>query len=380
MAVLFTIVGVALILVILWDAFETIVLPRRVMRRFRLARFFYRSTWKPWSAFSRRIKSRKRREAFLSFFGPMSLLMLLCVWALGLIVGFAMLQWALSSPLNVADHSVNFWVYLYLSGTTFFTLGLGDVTPLAAAGRTLAVVESGMGFGFLALIIGYLPVIYQGFSRREMNISLLDARAGSPPTAAELLRRHAQNLEDLDRLLRDWERWSADLMESHLSYPVLCYYRSQHDNQSWLAALTTILDASALVIVGIDGASVRQAELTFAIARHAIVDLAQIFNTPPRSPVPDRLLPNELTRLRTFLAASGIRLRQGTDADEKLTNLRGMYEPYVKSLADYLQVSFPDWVPTPQTVDNWQTSAWGRISTGIATPWAQDEESFTKSD
>ena len=362
MAVVVSVIGLVLILVILSDAFEAVVLPRRVTRRFRLTRFFYRSTWKPWSSLARRISSNKRREAYLSLFGPMSLLMLLCVWALGLITGFAMLHWALNSTLNVSSGEVGFPTYLYLSGTTFFTLGLGDVTPAAPVGRTLVVIESGLGFGFLALIIGYLPVIYQGFSRRELNISLLDGRAGSPPSAAKLLSRHGRYMDDLDRLLHDWERWSADLLESHLSYPVLCYYRSQHDNQSWLAALTTILDASAIVIAGVDGGPVWQAELTFAMARHALVDLAQIFNTPPCAPIPDRLLPADLTRLRAALVASGIKLRDSAAADEKLSALRQMYEPYVNSLADYLLVTIPDWIPPTKTFDNWQTSAWGRIS------------------
>ena len=366
MAVLVSLISVVLILVVLADAFEAVVLPRRVTRRFRLTRFFYRSTWKPWSFLARRIGSKKRREAYLSFFGPLSLLMLLCVWALGLIAGFAMLHWALNSALHVSGGEVGFPTYLYLSGTTFFTLGLGDVTPAAPIGRTLVVIESGLGFGFLALIIGYLPVIYQGFSRRELNISLLDVRAGSPPSAAKLLSRHSDHMEELDRLLHDWERWSADLLESHLSYPVLCYYRSQHDNQSWLAALTTILDASAIVIACMDGVPTRQAELTFAMARHALVDLAQIFNTPPRAPIPDRLLPAELTRLQAALVDSGINLRGGAATDEKLSLLRQMYEPYVNSLADYLLMTIPHWIPPAKSLDNWQTSAWGRISSGTA--------------
>src|SRR5205823_12448414 len=143
-------------------------------------------------------------------------------------------------------------------------------------------------------------VLYGAFSQREVNISLLDARAGSPPSAGELLRRQGerQNAEALGQYLRDWETWSAQLMESHLSYPVLCYFRSQHNNQSWLAALTAVLDASALVMVGIDGASRRQAKLTFAMARHAVVDLAQIFNTPPREESVDRLPREDLDRLR----------------------------------------------------------------------------------
>ena len=379
MQILISFIAVAIVLSILFDAFEAVVLPRRVTRRLRLYRLFYRVTWIPWSALARRISFGKRREAFLSFFGPLSLLMLLCVWALGLIAGFAMVQWALATPLNVSNRPINFGTYLYLSGTTFFTLGLGDVTPLTSTGRILTVVESGVGFGFLALVIGYLPVIYQGFSRREANISLLDARAGSPPSGTELLRRHGQNMYDLERLLREWENWSADLMETHLSYPVLCYYRSQHDNQSWLAALTTILDASAMVIVGIDGASARQARLTFAMARHTVIDLAQVFNTPPRPPVPDRLLPDELAQLRAILAAAGVTLRAGLAADEKLSELRQMYEPYVNTLANHLLMPVPRWIPASEVFDNWQISAWGRIFTDLEVSpiiESQDDEHF----
>jgi hypothetical protein len=361
---LITFISVVIILVVLLEAFETIVLPRRVSRRLRLTRVFYRSTWIPWSALARRISS-KFREAYLGFYGPLSLILLLCVWAVGLITGFAMLHWALASPLSVPEGPVGFGTYAYLSGTTFFTLGLGDVAPGAPLGRALTVIESGVGFGFLALIIGYLPVISQAFSRREASISLLDARAGSPPSAAELLNRYGQDLVELGHLLREWERWSADLMESHLSYPVLCYYRSQHNNQSWLTALTAILDTSALVIVGIDGASKRQANLTFAMARHAVVDLAQVFNTPPRAPVPDRLPPGELIRLRDALAASGVKLRDGTAADEKLSELRFSYEPYVKSLSDFLFMSLPAFSLTKRVADNWQTSAWERTWTEL---------------
>jgi hypothetical protein len=359
-------IGVTIIFITLFDAFEAIVLPRRVTRRFRLTRFFYRSTWKPWSAIARLIRSRKLQETYLSFFGPLSLLILLTIWALSLIVGFALLHWALNSPLRASGERLNFGIYLYMSGTTFFTLGFGDVTPAENIGRALTTIEAGVGFGFLALIMGYLPVIYQGFSRREVNISLLDARAGSPPSAAELLRRHGQNLDDLGRLLQDWERWAAELMESHLSYPVLCYFRSQHNNQSWLMALTTILDASAIMIAGIDGVLTRQAKLTFAMACHAVIDLTQIFNTPPRAPVPDRLSPDDLLRLREILAASGLRLRDGMAVDEKIRELRQMYEPYVNALASFLFITTPAWIPQKENLDNWQTSAWGRISTSTA--------------
>jgi len=362
MTILLGAIGAALILIVLGDAFETIVLPRRVTRQFSLARLFYQYTWFVWSGTARSIFTGKRQETFLSWYGPLSLLLLLILWATCLIIGFALVHWASGSIIKSQYGTVNFGTYLYLSGTTFFTLGMGDVVPRTTFGKGLVAFEAGMGFGFLALVIGYLPVLNQSFSRREVNISLLDARAGSPPTAGEMLRRHCHDrgMEDLQQLFHEWERWSADLLESHLSYPVLAYFRSHHDNQSWLGALTAILDASALAIVTLEGPCERQAQLTFAITRHTIVDLAQVFNCPPRKPKHDRLSPDELARMHTILTEAGLKLREGNIVDKKLSELRRMYEPYVYSLSNYLHIAIPSWVPKAGRIDNWQTSAWGR--------------------
>jgi len=353
-------IGLAIVLVVLWDAFETIVLPRRVARRLRLTRFFYRSTWRPWSALANWLCPSSRRQAFLSYFGPLSLLMLLSVWAAGLVVGFAVLDWAAGSPVHTPAATPSFFWDLYLSGTTFFTLGLGDVTPESPAARALTVLEAGMGFGFLAIVIGYLPVIYQAFSRREVSISLLDARAGSPPTAGELLRRHASDdgLAALQQILHDWERWSAELLESHLSYPVLAYFRSQHQNQSWLGALTSILDTSVLVAAGAKGACRRQAELTFAMARHAVVDLAQVFRTVPKTSMSDRLPPDDFRELQEQILAAGFGWPNDPHFGPRLVELRQLYEPYVSALAGYLGMDLPPWFIRARRADNWQTSAW----------------------
>ncbi len=363
---LFGVLGAALILIVLGDAFETIVLPRRVTRQISLARFFHQATWFFWSRAVRSIFSGKRQETFLSWYGPLSLLLLLILWATGLVIGFALVHWGSGSIIKTPEGTASFGTYLYLSGTTFYTLGLGDVVPVATFGRGLIAFEAGMGFGFLALVIGYLPVLNQSFSRREVNISLLDGRAGSPPTAGEMLRRHCHDrgTEELRQLFHEWERWSADLLESHLSYPVLAYFRSHHDNQSWLGALTAILDASAFAIVCLEGACERQAQLTFAITRHTVVDIAQVFSCPPREPEEDRLPPSEWKRLSTLLTEEGLKLREEGEAQQKLSVLRRMYEPYVCALSNYLHIAIPPWIPEPNRIDNWQTSAWGR-STGF---------------
>ena len=361
------ILSVLIIVLVLHDAFETMLLPRRISRQFRFARFFFRSSWMFWAAVARYIRTGKRRNGFLSQFGPLSFLVLLSLWALGLIFGFALLHWALNTPLHSPDESPGLSVYLYMSGVIFFTLGFGDVTAVYPLGRLLTVVESGLGFGFLAVVISYLPVLYQAFSHREVTIALLDARAGSPPTAGQLLIRFARyrNFDSFDPFLEEWERWAAEVLESHVSFPLLSFYRSQHDNQSWLAAMTVILDASALVIAGVKENDSYQAQLTFAMARHTVVDLAQVYHIPPLELAEDRMPLEVLKRLRADLRSAGADVRDGEAVDRTLVELRQMYEPFVNALSRYFLLALPPVIPESIPVDNWQTSAWMQRTSGI---------------
>ncbi|OGO20250.1 MAG: metal transporter [Chloroflexi bacterium RBG_16_50_11] len=380
MAIIAAIVGAGLVLWVLWEGFETIVLPRRVTRRFRLTRLFYRRTWLPWVRMVRLFVPAQLRETWLSVFGPLSLLLLMIIWVFGLILGFALIHWSLGPALLTREGITAFFSDLYLSGTTFFTLGLGDVVPRGPLARLLVVIESGMGFGFLALVIGYLPALNQSFARREESITLLDARAGSPPTASEMLRRHGaeQGMEALRELLHEWERWSSELLEGHLSYPVLAYFRSQHVNQSWPAALTAILDTCCLVIAGLQGGGrcARQAGLTFAMARHAVVDLCLVFGTAPKEPRPDRLPPQQMVKLRGLLAQSGLKLSKGKAVEQELAELRHLYEPYCNALAAYFQVRIPPWVAAKGWVDNWQMTIWERPTAWKVVRQRRKEEHF----
>jgi hypothetical protein len=352
-----------LIVAVLIDAFEVVILPRRVRHGFRLVRLFYYSSWTLGRAVARLLPAGRWRQAALSIFGPLSVPALMVVWASGLVTGFALLHWSLSTEIQGADG--RFPPFLYFSATTFFTLGYGDLVPKSTAAQVLSVAEAGMGFIFLAVIISYLPVLYQTFSRRETTISLLDARAGSPPSAGELLRRLAEGRSPVCPFLAEWERWAAELLESHLSYPMLSYYRSQHDNQSWVGALTTILDTSALLIAGGDGPEGYQARLTFAMARHAAVDLALVFSTPPRPPQPDRLPEAVFARLRESLRTAKFPLRDGPAVPKTLTELRLLYEPFVNALAAYFLFTLPPFLPEKPPVDNWQTTPWTPRSPGL---------------
>src|SRR5262249_17943993 len=150
--------GILILITVVWDAFEVIILPRRVTRRFRLSRFFYRNSWHVWKSLSRLIPVKKARESAFGVFGPLSLLILVAIWAVGLVYAFALMQYGAGSAVNVAvPTNTSFWTDAYLSGTTFFTLGLGDVVPRSSLARALIVFEAGLGFGFLAGVIGYLP-------------------------------------------------------------------------------------------------------------------------------------------------------------------------------------------------------------------------------
>ena len=370
MRVLSLIAGIGCLVLILLDAFQTIILPRRATGRFRITRIFYILTWRPWVVMANLCRDVRKRETMFSFYGPLSLILLLVTWAAGMVVGFALIYYSMGSPFNDPTQQADFRSDLYVSGTTIFTLGLGDVTPRSRHSRELIILEAGTGFGFLAVVMGYFPVLYGAFSRREVSISLLDARAGSPPTAAELMRRHSFEGGEaaLGVLLMEWERWSAELLESHISYPLLCYFRSQHTNQSWIGALTSILDTSALLISGVRGHEARQAQLTFAMARHAVVDLSQIFQLAPKTDRPDRLPPERYDQLYELLCSSGVSVCRDQGSYERLQEMRALYEGYAETLSEYLRMPLPPWVAAHPHKDNWLAVAKLRAKTEAANP------------
>ena len=353
MNALFAMAGAALIVVVLVEGFETVVLPHIVFRRVRLTRFFYMGTWRVWSlivcgAFA----PGRRREIFLSLYGPLSLIILLGLWAFLLITGFALLYYSSADGVfeGVKTGNAGFPGCLYYRGTTFFTLGLGDVLPRVPWARALTVLEAGTGFGFLAIFISYLPPLNQFFYNRETPVSALSARVGTPASAFGILDRHiaGQNLDVLHQLLYDWERWAAELHESHLAYPVLAYFRSEHEDQSWLTALAAIMDTCAFIMSGMEGACKCQAELTFSMSLHAITDMSSVFHCPPEPPV-DRLVPGELDRLRLKMLEKGfLGLPDAVELDRKLAQLCSRYEPYVQALAGRFHLAVPPWAGTTE--------------------------------
>jgi hypothetical protein len=365
MHVLPLIAGILCVISALLDAFETVILPRRAVGRFRFTRLFYTLTWYPWRWLALRVRHARKRETMLSFYGPLSLLFLIGGWATLLIVGFALIYHAFPVPFSDPQGSQHpFLSDLYVSGTTIFTLGLGDVVPRILGVRAFVVMESGIGLAFVALVIGYFPVLYGAFSRREVSIALLDARAGSPPTAFELIRRHSfeGGNKALVTLLEEWERWSAELLESHISYPLLCFFRSQHTSQSWLSGITAILDACSLLIASVQEDSARQAQLTFAMARHALVDLTQIFSQEPMTNAPDRLSPDRFRKVYDGLCQSGVRVCRDNASGDRLRDLRAMYEGHAEAQSRFLAMPLPPFHIEHPKKDNWLSVARVRAS------------------
>ena len=359
MQIVAALVGIVLVASVLWDSFETIILPRRVSGP-RLSKTFYQLSWLPWAAAGRRMRPGDWRESFLSVYGPLSLIVLFVLWGAILVTGFGALLWAAGFDVHLSGLG-----HLYVSGTTFTTLGIGDFTPKTDLARIITVIEAGTGFGFLAVFISYLPVLYQSFSRREVSISMLDEWAGSPPSAGDLLRRAAESGEmaELIPLMARWETWAAELLESHLSYQVLSYFRSQHENQSWLAALTAMMDSASVWQATKDHGKSWQARRLYAMGRHALGDLSQVLRAVPEFDAPDRMSQAEFAALYNTVTTAGITVDLVTFR-ERLTALRKGYEPYAIALSNELLMDLPPWMPLEERQDNWETTAWEGAAPG----------------
>lgn len=344
MHVLAGLAGGVLILAMLTEFFVSFMLPRRVKRDPRIARGIYQAMWRPWRA-TAALLSPASEDTMLGFFGPLALLVELVVWVVGIMFGFALLQWAFGSELGVGRFT--FGDDVYFSAGAFLSAAVSSA-PIGDAAKGLSLAEAATGVGVLFIVIGYLPSIYFAFSRREIAVSQLASRAGTPPTALHLLRRISERdrWDHLRDYLGEAEGWVAEMMETHLSYPLLAYYRSQHVNQNWLAALTTIVDTSAAIIAALPEGVPGVAEQTYAIGRHALSDLAHTFRVPAAEA--DRLTNDAFDDI--WNAVETHPLRETTTDPEtmrrRLDHLRNAYEPHAIGLSVALALALPGWSPS----------------------------------
>jgi hypothetical protein len=343
-------VGMLILATTLLDVFRTLVMPRAARGRLRLSRLMFLFLWRPWRWVALRARTEEGRERILAGAAPMSLFVLLGLWAALCVVGFGLVLW---SPLFVdgvhGTSSESLTTSLYLSGTSLFTLGFGDVVATGAT-RAIVIVEAATGLGLVAVVIAYLPVLYQSFNRREVGLLMLDARAGSPPSGAELLRRAggAGVRRSLPRLFREWERWAADVLESHLSYPFLAFFRSPHDNTSWVTSLGAMLDAAALVMSSVDDdGCADDARMLYATGTHAVEDLFYYFRLPERPGVIERA---EFDHVLADLKEAGIPLKPPDEAWKAFGELREVYGGRLNALAVRITVPPAQWIGDRSTV------------------------------
>jgi hypothetical protein len=349
----------ALLAVLLVEYFVVFLLPRRVKRDPAIARGLLRSMWIPWRAAASRLP-RVAADTMLGVYGPLGLLTVLGTLSLGVVLSFAGLHWAVSTNLG-EQHAAGFLQDLYYSAGTFVSASTPEA-PTDAIGKVLQIACAAGGFGVLFIAIGYLPALFQAFSGRETAVSRLDARAGSPPCAATLLERSGMHggWHELNEYLREWEPWAAELMETHLSYPILGYFRSQHINQNWLAALTTVVDASAYAVAYGPPECLGAAELTFRVGRHSLTDLAFAFTrhpgAQPTRPAEGRLTSDGLKELHALLEGSGLHSEPGPEAAQRLQEMRESYEPYAVGIAHQLALNLPGWLPDGEVRENWRAA------------------------
>lgn len=332
---------------VMWDGFATVVLPRTVAPMKRLSGRFYTWSWHFWSTIGRRIRTEDRLLSFLAIYGPLSVMLLLVIWAGLAVFAFALIYQGCGSRFQEQGSPVAFGTLIYMSGSTFLTLGLGDVTSLDSLGRMFMVFEAATGFVFLGLIITYMPLLDQAYSAREVGGLLLQSRAGKPPSAVRLLRRYAtpDRSQILRGNLREGEQWMADILQSHLSHPVLCFYRAQHYGQSWLVSLTTIMDACSLLIVGGEGIVREQARLTYRMGLLLLVDLTSALGLSVPQRVDTRLTDADLPALRAALSSAGIALRLGPTEGTELVRINHRYDVYLHVMARWLMITLPPWIP-----------------------------------
>lgn len=332
--------GLLLLFVGLLDLFRTLVVPRATLGRLRLTRALFIISWRPWRWVGVRRRTPAARERTLAFFAPLFFLFLLATWASLAMVGYALILW---SPVFSDGQGISFLAALYFSGTSLFTIGFGDIVPTGAA-RIVAVAEGATGLGIVAVVIAYLPVLYGAFNRREVGIMLLDARAGSPPSGPELLRRvGGDGLErTLPGLFREWEEWAADVLETHLSYPLLAFFRSPHDNTSWVTSLGAVLDAATLVLSAVQEEDRDEApEFLYATGVHTVEDLFYFFGQPERESAISR---QEFGRVIDDMEASGFVVRDVDEAWKRFEELRARYGGRLDALAVLVAAPPAQWI------------------------------------
>lgn len=343
--VLCVVAGAALVLLTFNDVFQSVIVPRAVDRRLRISVFAWRFAWSLWPAMAWKIYARddERRENLLAAFAPGMLIGLLVMWGTLLVAGYGAIFWGLRGGLAPPVHSLG--AATYFAGTSLTTVGFGDIVGRSIGTRFFSIAAGATGLGLFSIITAYLFALFGSFQAREAFVVMLGARTGTPPSGVDLLAvaGYSGTTGDLDLLLLDGQRWTARIMESHLAYPGLAFFRSSHDYQSWIGTLGTLLDAATLLMTTIDGVRNGEARIFYNLGRHAAQDLSKYLAAPHERPSPG-LERQEFEVACDRLALAGYVLHDRTVAWERFSAIRASYAPQINSLARFFQIPPLQWI------------------------------------
>ena len=337
--------GALIVMTIVMDVFLGVVVPRRAPnlgRVLRISSYLPPGLWRIWREIGLRLSSTDRREGWLGSFGALMVVVLLGAWAAGLIIGYGLLLHAMRAQIRpeLPDLGTAF----YFAGVAFLTLGFGDIVATAGGARFITLIAAANGLGLFALVITLLFTLYGSFQRREVAVVVLEAGAGAPPSGVTLLETYALSgiVDELSSVFADWQAWAAEVLDSHLAYPVLAYFRSSHDNDSWISSLGAVMDAATLVLTTIEDGPTGRAKLARAVGAHCLEDLVYAFHLDAQPEV--GVERDEFEEVRRRLRAAGYALRDGDEAWVNFARLRAEYAGRVNALARYWATPPAQWI------------------------------------
>lgn len=331
--------GVAFIGVTLSSAVRTFVVPRSI--RDPLTRKIWRLSRRFFNIFLRRMDTYEARDRLMAFYAPVTLTLYPIVLLWCITIGYALVYWALGE--------LSFYDAYVLSGSSLLTFGFARSDGMQYI--LLAFSQGAIGMILTALLIGYLPTIYGAFSRRETFVTMLEIRAGQPPSVPTMLERY-HRIRGLDALSKEWaawETWFADIEESHSSLASLVFFRSPQPERSWVTAAGTILDTAAFTLASVDVPFDPQAALCVRggyIALRRICDFFDIAYDPdPKPDTPISITRGEFDEVYDYLLAVGLPMKPDRDqAWRDYAGWRVNYDIPLLSLAMLTLAPYAPWV------------------------------------
>jgi Ion channel len=333
--------GVALVFITLRDLFQSVIVPRSVGGRYRPSAYLARYGWMVWRSNAMRIADMERREDTLAMFAPLLLTTFLIYWVASEIVGFGLVFWAFRDAIHPVP---SIGAAIYFAGASLLTIGYGDFAPMHWYTRFFALFSAAAGLGTFAITTAFLFQLFSSFQRREAFVVSISERTGAPPSGLEFVTRQIKLglVNDIGDILRDSQLWMAEVLETHLAYPVLTYLRSSHDDESWVGTLGALLDASTLLVTTLDIDHAGQAEMTLRIGTHLVRDFTGFFRLPigDASGVEYDEFVTAYHRLREL----GIPLHPLDDAWPAFSQKRATYAVPLDAMARWFRIPPARWI------------------------------------